>query len=75
MPGQFYVVGKIEISNTKRSFKVYLLDSNGTWVFLGLVPFKALAKLTRKEIDIIDICAFSQSPTQEPLIFPEVTRP
>jgi hypothetical protein len=66
MPGNnFYVTGKIQKSNTGRSFKVYLLD-NEKWVFLGLIPKGSLAVLLRNEISQADICKFSQT-GQEPL--------
>lgn len=66
MPGQFYKVGKIQLSNTRRSFKVFLLDSKSKWVFVGLVTPRALTMLLRREVQQADISKFSQT-TQTPL--------
>ena len=69
-PGQFYAVGKIAPSNTGRSYKVYILDDSGKWVFLGLVTKRALAFLIDNRIRQADICKFSEPQvTKEPTSF------
>jgi hypothetical protein len=63
------VTGKIQRSNSCHSFKVFLLDDKGQWIFLGLIPRGALAALLRQEIIVVDICKFSQTGEQVPLVF------
>jgi hypothetical protein len=46
-----------------------LLDDKAEWIFLGIVPKSALAALLRQEIAVVDICKFSQTSEQVPLIF------
>ncbi|MGA2523563.1 MAG: hypothetical protein ABSF65_05350 [Candidatus Bathyarchaeia archaeon] len=62
----YNLVGKLEWSRTKHSLKVWMLDPNGKWVFLGLVTPRALEMLLRSKISQADIVQF-QAPTQEPL--------
>ncbi len=71
MSGQFYLTGKIEPSQTGRSFKVYLLGDNDKWFFVGLVTLNALLALTQKRIPQADICKFIENSemVQEPLNF------
>ncbi|MDT8781525.1 MAG: hypothetical protein IAX22_02605 [Candidatus Bathyarchaeota archaeon] len=59
MTGTFKMVGKIAPANSKKSFKVYQLQKNGSWLFTGLVTRKALSYLITGRIRQADICVFS----------------
>jgi hypothetical protein len=67
MPGQFYLTGKMLLSNTGHSFRVYTLADNGELIFLGYVSKKAIQAAINKAIPQADICKFSQTGQQEPL--------
>jgi len=58
-------VGLLQSSHSGRSFQVYVLESQGQRVFIGLVSRKALSALLQKQIPQADICKFSQNAAKE----------
>ena len=60
--GIFYVTGQIVLSNSGRSFKVFVICEDKTQIFIGLIPKLELYKLLKKEISVVDICKFSDRP-------------
>ena len=67
MPGQFHLTGKMLLSNSKHSFRVYTLTEKDEFVFLGYVSVKAILAAKEKRVSQADICKFSETGKQEAL--------
>jgi hypothetical protein len=65
MQNRFYINGLLRVSNSGRSYRVYVLDDKGQRVFIGLVSKKALSSLLQNQISQADICKFSQDAAEE----------
>jgi len=65
MQGQFYLTGKMILSNTGHSFRVYSLTDNGELVFVGFVSVKSIIAAKDKRITQADICKFTQTAEQK----------
>ena len=67
MRPEYYVIGRVALSNTAHSVKVYVL-SNGQWDFLGLMRRRELEALLKGQVTTVDICRFRTATAQETIL-------